>query len=206
MGRSATLCGGKPPPLWSSISEHRERLTANLQNYLKADACVHGAPASGKGLDDYRDEVARAYASAIRLEIGAVNSRSVIYGTTVSFAIVYAELWNLATELSADHPKTTPQELRSEIAHLANRRISAIALKEFNEPVPKADESNADELKLLSLAALLSEAYLKAYAECSAAGKRMDAAEIRHHLFILGDVLQEMLELHATLLPPRRDA
>lgn len=118
---------------------------------------------------------------------------------------VYAELWNLATELSADHPKTTPQELRLEIAHLGNRRISAIALKEFNEPAQKADESNTDEINLVSLAALLSEAYLKAYAECSAAGKRMDPAEIRHHLHILGDVLQEMLELHATLLPPRSE-
>lgn len=206
MGRSATLCGGKPPPLWSSVIEHREHLTSNLQNYLKDDACVQGAPVSGKGLDNYRDEVARGYASAIRLEIRAANSRSVIYGTTVSFAIIYAELWNLATELSVDHPKTTLHELRLETDPRANRRISPAALKEFNDSAPSPDDSSTHQIELLSLAALLSEAYLKAYAECSVAGNRMDAVEIRHHLLIMGDVLQEMLELHATLLPPKRDA
>lgn len=206
MGRSATLCGGKPPLLWTVILKHRETLTANLQRYLNTDACVQGAPASGAGLDEYRDEVARTYASAIRLEADSIASPSTTYGSTISFAVVYSELWRLATELSADHPKTTPFELRPKVVVRAGDRISTEALKAFNAGATQFAESNAAALELAKLARLLSDAYLKAYAECSVAAKRMDPTEIRHHLLILGDVLQEMLELHTTLLPPRRDA
>ena len=145
MGRSATLCGGKPPPLWTAILEHRVTLTTNLQKYLSEEACVEGAPVSGKGLDEYRDEVARAYASAIRLEASATASPLTNYGTTISFAVVYSELWSLATELSAGHPKTTPFELRSEVGSRLGNRISTEALKAFNASVTQLAEMNAAE-------------------------------------------------------------
>ena len=56
-----------------------------------------------------------------------------------------------------------------------------------------------------SAVTLLSQAYLKVLAECHFAAKGNDPDEIHHHLLVLGDILQEKLDLHGTLAPRAGD-
>ena len=72
-----------------------------------------------------------------------------------------------------------------------------------SESVTGISSPQADAIEL---ARLLSRAYLKILLECSAAGRGGDPAEIHHHLLVLGDILQEKLDLHATLIPRNSDA
>lgn len=203
MGRSATLCGGKPPKDWNLILGNRNQLKKNLTVYLQSEPCVDGARIDARDHGSYLDHLTRSYVTIIQKEFLSLKGRDEGYGTTISFSVIYTELWRQATLISANHPTTTTNEIRwlSNAGNVASEAISIDALETLNSSQQNATLESKENEFLLDIAQLLSSAYVKAHEECRIAATRQNPVEIRHHMALLGDILQEMLDLHATLLP-----
>lgn len=206
MGRSATLCGGGgglvTPLNWNAIRADRDQVNKNLASYLKNEACVDGAPENASHKGTYLDELANGYVSILIEElVNLENSHS--YGSTISFAVIYTELWRQATMIGAQLSGTGDSKERC-IEPPNSDPSASINIQQLRQLNSKWDKWTCSPLEsdcFHSFARNLADSYLKALEESRVAAGKRDAIAIKHHMAILGDIFQEMLALHATLMP-----
>lgn len=170
---------------------HRAQLRESLQEYLANDACVEGAPASAEGLDKYADLLVEAFTGIVALELGGHESHEDSYQTMASFAAVFAELWRIPAMAG-------PSRLRplvTDVPVSATEFVMTEAVQRLVDRANAVKVTDADHEEALTLASLLAKSYLKALAELREALKGNDLFVIKHHGSLVGDLLDEMLEL-----------
>lgn len=208
MTRSATLCNfkGIPVPLdWNKIRTEREHLNNNLMRYLKEDACVDGAPKDARKTGTYLDELSRGYVSILVEELVNLEKTAGGIGSTISFAVIYAELWRQATVGGTHHDNSGDSKVRwiENESSDPSPGIEIGQLQQLNERWGGWKGSQLENDYFLSVARNLASCYLKALEEGRVAAKDGDATSIKHHMVVLGDIFQEMLSLHETLMPTK---
>jgi hypothetical protein len=204
MGRSATLCRQKNEkdfhPAWETVREHRQQLNENLAQYLQDEACVEGVSKSIRGNNAYLDLLSEAYVSVLVEELENTKSGFDI-NSTVSFAIIYTELWRQATLIDFTNGTASAGVGWMSISNSPTSFVETDQLQALNRRWGNWQGNEIENAYLLLLARNLANAYLKAYEECRVAAQQGDPGLVRHHVFVLGDILHEMLNLHAVLIP-----
>lgn len=205
MGRSATLCGGKDghikPLDWQAIRDHRQLINAKLLDYLQAEPCAVGKPRSMTKSDFYLAELTKAYRSILLDELSDLGDTH-NYASTLSFAAIYTELWRQATLLGELLPKSSVEDVRwPTVADEDKEMLDIRDLQNLNHRLEDWKGGELETTYFASFAHNLSASYLKAYGEMGAAIAAQDGRLVKHHMAILGDIFEEMLVLHATLMP-----
>lgn len=208
MGRSATLCrstrAALTPSDWRSVYSHRVQLNANLTSYLKEEACVEGVPRATKKPGSYLYELSRACLSIVKEELlNLMRGRDDVISSTLSFAVIYTELWRQATLVQLQDAGVEASSVRWSEPQTEGSKdpIDIEELQRLNEKWNQWSGETPEQKIFVDLACNLAEGYLKALDEFRVAAEEGDARVIKHHMALLGDIAQEMLALHATLLP-----
>lgn len=207
MGRSATLCGGKgggiiTPLNWSVIRVNRTHVNSNLESYLSSAPCVPETSLQMHKPGAYLYELSRAFVSILIEELEQFRKATPHFWSSVSFGRIYAELWRQATLLDTQ----CPEEQSTRLNWIGAPSQESLSIQELQKLNLKWSEWTCTPLEqdlFLHFANNLSRAYLLAYEECRAAAAKSDAVAIKHHTLILGDIFEEMLALHATLMPAK---
>lgn len=209
MGRSATLCGGKHNTLlstnWDSVKSHREALNEQLGIYLAGKACVSGAPISARINGTFLDALSLGFVSVLKEELNNLDRQDIGIGSAVSFARIYTEMWRQATLI----PTKLNGAADSDVVWVDVEPATQLAmidiktLQALNDKWKDWKGNLAQNDQVVVLACNLADAYLKVMEECRISAQGDDAGILKHHMEILGDVFQEMLALHATLLPKK---
>ncbi|NMF99693.1 hypothetical protein GPA27_20145 [Aromatoleum toluolicum] len=205
MGRSATLCrakGGLVAPLdWNAIRDSRDHVNKNLMAYLKGASCVQGAPVKVPREGSYLDELSRAFVSILIAELNNLDNPEK-YESSVSFAVIYTEMWRQATLIGTQLPPNDDtvswiKQPTGEVKEL----VSVEQLRKLNAKWKDWSCSKLESDYFLSFAVNLSDGYLKAMEEARIAAESGNEASGAHHVAVLGDIFHEMLTLHETLMP-----
>lgn len=205
MGRSATLCGGKgglvAPLNWNAIRDSRDHVNNNLVAYLKSASCVQGAPAQVPREGAYLDELSRGFVSVLVAELNNLDSPDK-YQSSISFAVIYTEMWRQATLIGTRLP--ADDDSVSWIKQPAGETKELIPIEQLRKLNTKWSNWSCSKLEsdyFLSFAVNLSDGYLKAMEEARIAADSKNEVSVAHHAAVLGDIFQEMLTLHETLMP-----
>lgn len=188
------------PLEWSTVRDDREHVNENLKHYLSNPTCIVTESSLKHESGEYLYELTRGYISILIEELHNLSNPAPQFWSGVTFGRIYTELWRIATRLQSQHPAgqstcikwadVSPQEL-----------LSIEELKNLNKKWLSWTGSAIEQELFHNFATNLADAYLLAYGECSTAAAQNDATAIKHHMLILGDIFQEMLMLHATLMP-----
>ncbi|GAB1617185.1 hypothetical protein [Pseudomonas sp. NGC7] len=205
MGRSATLCGGKDAVSsisWDAINSHRSELRRQLEKYTSEPACVKGAPTDARNPGDYLEALTMGLVSIIKEELNNIADHKPGIGSKICFGVIYAELWRQATLIKTHLIGETDMNIRLPHADPdpGVELVSRECLKSLHEKW-RDWQGNPAQKGVVELASLLADAYLKAMGELRLSAENESAAMLKHHIEIVGDIYQEILALHATLLP-----
>lgn len=172
-----------------------------MQRYLSEPACVDGAPQMARLGGRYVDDLSQAIVSIIKEEV--FNHRSGDrhnIASMSSFASIYTEMWRIAASYNPEFLKDQPDRVFLKVIP-DNELIDRDALSRMNERWSQRLGDSDDEKEFIELVQMTSDGYLKALAELEISLDEPDPPIIKHHGALLGDILQELIALHALLLP-----
>jgi hypothetical protein len=191
------------PEYRKSIAVKRRNMRVALKNYL------HKTPLIAEVTGDLPDYVPSAFSLAESYR-ALVKAQHVPHqqhepsqeGTEFVLGALFAEIWNTATRMQLLSP-----DLTSSLRDCAtgdtddDRRVGGICAFAKSLPTVEVEDWLAQET--IATANLLSEAYVKAFAEWKAVREnKRDLIIVKHHATILFELVSDMLSLAVECAEP----
>lgn len=198
MGHTKTICctvKRDRPQAWESVRRERIALKESLEKYLAEDACVKHVPRVTRGLDSHVDTLADGYVALIHEEVVGHKDRVASVRSMRAFALVFAEMWRLpASQMSSLYDRTDEFSIENPSAKSASL-VRLDSLARLSTKHEKAVVSSPEQAEALAVAKVFADAYIKASAEFHAALQGDNLFVVKHHGTLLGDLLEQMLQL-----------
>ena len=200
MGSTVTFCYCRTLTANDTFSHRTKLRTAQygeLKLYLSEQACVPGATADPSSSFPYVDALVNYYLVLLRSELNDHNGdQGESVASMQGLALVFAELWTESSLLSLSidalksHPLSAAADSNGRARLLDEARMQAItsSVRTTNTIAP-------DRQFTYEFGRLVSSAVVKAFAELEASIKTGDLSITKHHGALLGDLLDDMLDL-----------
>lgn len=200
MGSSATFCYCKAFVEYMPFGKTLEKRTALYgitKEYLAEPGCVAGVPANVQGVNAYADALGQYYLALLKSELADhggddVESLSSMKG----LSIVFAEMWAEASRALESNREVASFDLS--LLPLVSPRQQSLDVNRIQSVCSRIDASReipAERLFSYEYGGLLTKAFSKALVELQTCAPAEDRAIIKHHCALLGDILDEMLDL-----------
>lgn len=214
MGHTVTFCRMRRPNLAGNLTRdalrrHRQELTEILKTYLESPLCVNGVMTQIEGTNPYADALARYYMTFLTSEIvGHGGDKLESIASMAGLGLVFSEMWAQASDVLYGN-----SEIKNHL--LLTGKISIRQREPLFEIDRLAANADVDTLPAdipaglapeYRLGFFLSRAYCKALVELQYCSIDEDCAMIKHHASLLGDLMDEMLDLVQYLSPDNRES
>lgn len=207
MGHTVSFCRqfrGKGFVSFDELQRKRKELTGILSQYLEAKPCVAGSPEVVEGINVYADSLAQHYVTLLKSEItGHGGDKTESLASMAALGIVFSEMWGEANaalnqnQEILNHPFMVGYKQTLERNRLLD--ISSIQALAANEV--QCAKIPAEHIETYNYGSLLARGYCKALTELQSCASGNDKAIIKHHASLVGDLMDEMLDLVQYLSP-----
>lgn len=204
MGHTKTICCNTRPNVdelrleWSRIRSARQALMVRLEQYLAEEACVPGAPKNARGADAYLDLVGDAYLALLKEELAGHGDDVGSIRSMKAIGAICMELIRFPTQFGNEHFE---REDHLSIEPNSGPGCDAGRLQRLVEFHAKTTIEGEIENEALKFGALLIGSFTKAFAESHAALNSGDANVVKHHLTLMGDIVEELVRLPLYAVP-----
>lgn len=200
MGSSVTFCYCKRivefMPFGKTL-EKRTDLYGITKEYLEEPGCVAGVAAKVQGVNAYADALGSCYLALLKSELAEHGGSDVeSLSSMKGLSIVFAEMWAEASRALEGNSEVASCDLS--LMPLAVAREPALDVSKIQAVCSRIDAAHrirADRQFSYDYGGVLAKAYSKALVELQTCAPGTDKSIIKHHCALLGDLLDEMLDL-----------
>ncbi len=215
MGHTRTFCPicRKIPEFRSfgKILEKRTTLYGITKTYLQEDGCVEGTPTKIVGINPYSDMLGQYYLALLKSELSSHGGDEIeSLASMKGMSLIFSEMWAEASEALEGNKHIDNFDLA--LIALGEPRQRRLDISRLDTVISKmnSQRSISDEDQFTyDYGDLLVNSYSKALVELQLCAKGDDISIIKHHCSLLGDLLDEMLDLVQYLKvdnPPTEEA
>jgi|GEM_PF-5891557 len=200
MGHTATICRIIRPPFvnrFSEISKKRTALYGVLKKYLEEDACVEGTPKTIAGINPYADMLGQYFLAILHSELSAHRGDGIeSLASMKAMSIVFSEMWAEASEfLEVNKDLAKFDVALIPLGASRQRRLDVTRLEKVIEKLNGQRTIAVEHQFTFDFGNMLVKSYSKGLVELNLSAKGDDISIIKHHASLLGDLLDEMLDL-----------
>lgn len=200
MGSSVTFCYCKRIVEFMPFGKTLEKRTALYgitKEYLQESGCVAGVKANVQGINVYADALGSYYLALLKSELAEHGGNEVeSLSSMKGLSIVFAEMWAEASRALEANTEVASFDLS--LMPLAVARQPALDASKIQTVCARIDATHRIPAELqfaYEYGSVLASAYSKALVELQTCAAGTDKAIIKHHCALLGDLLDEMLDL-----------
>ncbi|MCP9760108.1 hypothetical protein EGI20_12405 [Aquitalea sp. S1-19] len=200
MGSSVTFCYCKRIVEFMPFGKTLEKRTALYgitKEYLEEPGCVAGVAANVQGVNAYADALGLYYLALLRSELAEHGGNDVeSLSSMKGLSIVFAEMWAEASRALESNSEVASFDLS--LMPLKVARQPALDVLRIQAVCSRIDATHripAERQFAYDYGSVLAKAYSKSLVELQTCAPRTDKAIIKHHCALLGDLLDEMLDL-----------
>lgn len=201
MGHTVTICRqfrGKGFVNFDELQQKRKELTEILIHYLEEKPCIAGSPEVFEGVNSYADSLAQHYVTLLKSEItGHGGDKAESLASMAALGMVFSEMWGEAyaalnkNQEIINHPFMAGYKQTSERNRILDisliQALAAIEAQRTKIPMQHVETYN--------YGSLLARSYCKALTELQSCALGNDKSIIKHHTSLVGDLMEEMLNL-----------
>lgn len=200
MGHTALFCAGRnvrPDPDFSKVLKRRTALYGVLKTYLQEDACVKGTPTTIAGVNPYSDVLGQFYLALIKSELSSHGGEEIESLVSMqAMSLVFSELWAEPSELLKDNKHLAKLDIGLiPLGESRQRRLDVSRLAIVIDKMNSQRSISTEHQFTYDYGDLLIKSYSKALVELKTCATGDDISIIKHHASLLGDLLDEMLDL-----------
>jgi hypothetical protein len=191
------------PEYRKSIVVKRRNMRVALKNYLHKTPLIAEVPGD---LPDYVPSafsLAESYRALVKAQhVPHQRGEPSREGAEFVLGALFAEIWNAATRMQLLSPEM-PSSLRACATGAADDDRRVVGICAFAKSLPAGDVEDWLAQETIATANLLSEAYVKAFAESKAVREnKRDPIILKHHTTILFELVSDMLSLAVECAEP----
>ena len=200
MGHTVTFCRVKPDPnfiRFGEILRKRTDLYGVAKIYLQEDGCVEGTPTTIAGINPYSDMIGQYYLALLKSELSSYGGEEIeSLAAMKAMSLVFSEMWAEASELLEGNKHLAKFDVALiPLGESRQRRLDVSRLEIVIDKMNSQRNISAEHQFTYDYGDLLVKSYSKALVELKLCAMGDDISIIKHHASLLGDLLDEMLDL-----------
>lgn len=200
MGHTVTFCRVKKIPEFISFEEilkKRIALYGSAKMYIQEDGCVEGTPTTIEGINPYSDMLGQYYLAILKSELSSHGGDEIeSLASMKAMSLVFSEMWAEASELLEDNKHLAKFDVALiPLGEFRQRRLDLTRLQLVIDKMNSQRTISAEHKFSYDYGDLLVKSYCKALVELKLCAMGDDITIIKHHASLLGDLLDEMLDL-----------
>lgn len=180
---------------WADLVQQRDGLKKECLKYLGGKACVAGVPDVVAGINPHVDLLAQAYVALVKEELTGHADQETSMRCMHATALVFSDMWWFPASLVSRYSE------RNDALDVVNRTGESAtdpeALKLLVEAYENTDVSAKSDTaaEVLDTAQVLSDTYVKAFAEFQTSLESPEISVVTHHASLIADVVEQMMAL-----------
>jgi hypothetical protein len=201
MGHTVTLCRRRIPDInsirFGEILKKRMALYGVAKTYLQEDGCVKGTPAIITGINPYCDMLGQYFLALLKSELSSHGGDEIeSLASMKAMSLVFSEMWAEASELLEGNKHLAKFDVAFiPLGESRQRRLDVSRLEIIIDKI-NSQRSISDENQFTyDYGDLIVKSFSKALVELKLCAMDDDISIIKHHASLLGDLLDEMLDL-----------